>query len=118
MEWKHLAALVVCLGTVGIAAGDPEAGHAEPQSVTASCAATSAGVSWAPIQDGHLSGYDVYWKAAANSNFVKANTDLVTATQYTVYGLSTGIAYDFGVVAMYDDGVPSVMSTPARCTTN
>jgi len=49
---------------------------------------------------------------------VKANTALVTATQYTVYGLSTGIAYDFGVVAMYDDGVPSVMSTPAHCTTN
>ena len=116
MQWKHLLALVVCLGTIGVAAADDGPGHAEPQSVTATCAATSADVSWAAIQDSRLSGYDVYRKAAGDPDYVKANQALVTATQYTVSALSTGTAYQFAVVAVYTDG-QSGLSTPASCTT-
>ena len=117
MSSKALLALIVSVLTAGIAVGELDMGHMEPESVTATCAFSSASVSWAPVSDAHRSGYDVYRMAASETTYTKANFGLVTTTQYTVSGLSTGIAYDFRVVAVYGDGHVSVMSAAARCIT-
>jgi hypothetical protein len=107
--------LCVLVGGTPFAAGSN--GHGEPKSVTASCALTSADVSWEAPGEGSPVGYDVYKKAAGETYYVKANTALVTATWYVVGQLSSGIAYGFRVTAVYDDGNSSAMSAPAFCTT-
>jgi len=121
MGRKAFVALSVCLLALGLAAfvsGDGDAGHAEPRQVGSTCFSTSALVSWAAVNDGHLSGYDVYVKLSSNSVYTLANPTLVTATQYLVTGLVSTASYDFGVVAVYNDGHVSAMSTPATCTTH
>jgi len=117
MEWKHLLAIVVGLAAIGIAAADEGMGHAAPRSVTATCATNSALVTWAAIEDPNLSGYDVYYQVTGGGQFTKANADLVTAAQFTVTGLAGSTSYTFGVKAVYSDGVSSVMSETAICTT-
>jgi len=103
------------LGLAGFAiAGD--AGHAEPKNVVATCFSTSALVSWGAVDDAHLSGYDVYKKVSSDSSYTNAISGLVTTTSYTVTGLSSGTTYDFAVMAMYNDGHTSNLSSPATCT--
>jgi hypothetical protein len=120
MGQKAVIALSVCLLALGlaafVAADDPA--HEQPLQVSAVCLTTSAVVSWAAVSDAHLSGYDVYRKESAGTQYALANSLLVTTTQFTVTGLSSGTAYDFGVVARYNDGHSSAMSAPATCTTS
>ena len=116
MDGKHLLALVVGLLAIGIASGDPE--HKEPQSVAASCASTSADVAWDAVEDSHLSGYDVYYRASGAPDYTKANGLPVTQTTYTVTNLSSGTPYEFRVVSVFDDSHESDMSGPATCTTS
>src|SRR5712691_11365739 len=104
MGTKALVVLSVCLlasGLVGVALGDDPGGHKEPKNVAAACLVTSATVSWDAVNDAHLSGYDVYRKAASDSTYTRANSALVTTTAYVVTGLSSGISYNFAVMAMY-----------------
>jgi fibronectin type 3 domain-containing protein len=119
MGQKAVIALSVCLLALGLAAivsaDDPE--HKEPKQVSAICSTTSALVSWAAVSDAHLSGYDVYQKLSSATEYSLANSLLVTSTHFTVTGLSSGTAYNLGVVARYNDGHSSAMSTPATCTT-
>ena len=118
MGQKAVIALSVCLLVLGLAAlvsADVE--HREPTQVSAICSTTSAVVSWAAVSDAHLSGYDVYEKLSSATEYSLANSLLLTATNFTVTGLSSGTAYNFGVVARYNDGHSSAMSTPATCTT-
>jgi fibronectin type 3 domain-containing protein len=119
MGQKAVIALSVCLLGLGLAAvvsaDDPA--HSEPSQVTASCSTMSASVSWDPVNDAHLSGYDIYRKASSDTEYTLANSLLITTTQFTVTGLSSGTTYNFGVVAQYNDGHSSAMSTPAPCTT-
>ena len=115
-EIRAFALVLVIVGLAsGLAGGDPQ--HGEPQSVGAMCGATQAEVSWAPVLDPHLEGYDVYRRADGESGYSLANQELVTSTAYLVTGLATGIAYEFRVVAVYDDAHESDMSAPASCTT-
>jgi len=120
MGQKSVIVLAVCLLGLGLAAfvsaDDPT--HDEPKQVSATCSTTSALVSWAPVSDAHLSGYDVYRKASSASEYTLANSPPVTTTQFSVTGLSSGTAYDFGVIARYNDGHSSAMSIPASCTTS
>src|SRR5437773_5524672 len=119
MGQKACIALSVCLLALGLAAivSAEDSGHSEPTQVAAVCSTTSALVSWAAVSDSHLSGYDIYRKESSASEYSRANPLLVTTTQYTVAGLASGIAYDFSVVARYNDGHSSAMSVPATCTT-
>ncbi len=112
-----LFAMLVCLVMVGVAAGEEDSGHIEPKNVSALCSTTTATVSWSAVSDNHLAGYDVYERAATEPNYSRANSALVTATEYVVAGLSPGTAYDFGVVAVYNDSHNSAMGGPATCTT-
>src|SRR5207247_2861493 len=119
MGQKAAIALAVCLLALGLAAlvsGD-EPGHGEPTQVSVTCSTTSALVSWTAVSDAHLSGYDVYRKTSSGTEYSLANSLLVTSTQFTVTGLNSGTAYNFGVVARYNDGHSSAMSTPVTCTT-
>ena len=119
MGAKVLSGLAACLLLLGLAgivfAGDMN--HKEPTSVTSTCGTASATVSWAAVSDDHLSGYDVYKKLHTDVDYVRANTQLVSATTYSVTGLSSSATYDFAVMAMYNDGHRSNLSTPASCTT-
>ena len=112
-----LFALVVCLGLAGVVVADSSSGHVEPKDVTASCGPGSATLSWSAVMDDNLSGYDVYEKLSSGSTYTQANGQLVTGTSYVVGGLQSVTSYDFGVVAVYNDGHTSVMSLPATCTT-
>lgn len=120
MGRKGVIALAVCLLGLGlaafVAADDPN--HSEPAQVAASCSTTTASVTWAAVNDAHLSGYDVYRKASSDPGYTLANSGLVTTTQFTVTGLTSGTAYRFRVVARYNDGHSSAMSIPAMCTTS
>lgn len=119
MGRKALVALSLCLLTLGLTAFvAADEGHKEPTQVTATCSSTSALVSWAAVQDGHLSGYDVYRKVSSETEYTLANPALVTTTSYTVTGLSSGLAYDFAAIAVYNDGHTSALSESARCTTS
>ncbi len=117
METKHLLGLLVGLAVLGTATGIGDEGHNWPESVSAACAASSADVSWSPVQDPHLSGYDVYARASGAPDYTKANAAAVTGTQYTVQGLNQATAYEFRIVAVYNDGHESAMSPGASCTT-
>ena len=113
---RAVALVLVIVGLAsGLAGGDPQ--HGEPQSVGATCGAAHADVSWAPVVDPHLEGYDIYERADGESGYSVANGELVTSTGYRVTGLATGVAYEFRVVAVYTDGHKSDMSAPASCTT-
>jgi len=120
MGRKGVIALAVCLLGLGLAAfvAADEPSHSEPGQVTATCSTTTASVAWAAVNDAHVSGYDVYEKAASDPGYVLANSELVTTTHFTVTGLSSGTAYSFGVIARYNDGHSSAMSIPATCTTS
>jgi hypothetical protein len=107
--------LCVLVGGTPFAAGS--GGHQEPRSVTALCAVHSADVSWQAPGEGNPVGYDVYRRAAGESTFMKANTALVSVTWFVVDQLSSGIAYEFTVTAVYDDHNSSAMSASAYCTT-
>ncbi len=118
MGQKAVIALSVCLLGLGLAAiVSADEVHEEPKQVSAICSTASALVSWAAVSDAHLSGYDVYRKLVSATEYSLANSLLVTTTHFTVAGLSSGTAYNFGVVARYNDGHSSAMSTPATCTT-
>jgi len=120
MGREALAALSVCLlalGLAGVVSGDDQI-HDEPQQVTATCTTTSALVSWAAMNNVLLSGYDVYRKDSTEAQYVRANSALVTEPQFLVTGLDSGTAYNFAVVAVYNDGHTSAMSAPAICTTS
>ena len=119
MRSTALLGLLVCLllaGAAGFAYAD-DPGHVEPENVAAACHATWATVSWNAVTDAHLSGYDVYKKVASDPGYTKANSALVTGTTYDVTGLASGTTYNFAVMAMYNDGHSSALSTPATCTT-
>jgi len=116
MILKGILALVVCLAVAGVAVADEGMGYDKPKSVAATCSSSSAQVSWAAVVNSNLSGYNVYYKTASESTYMKANAGLVTTTEFVVMGLSSGITYDFGVTAVYLDGNPSSMSGPAMCT--
>src|SRR2546428_1860118 len=105
MGQKGVLALAVCLLGLGLSAfvAADEPSHSEPRQATATCATTTAYVSWAAVSDAHLSGYDVYKKASSDPGYVLANSEIVTTTQFTVTGLTSGTAYSFGVVARYND---------------
>jgi len=119
MGAKVLCGLATCLLVLGLAgialAGD--SGHKEPTAVTATCGTASATVSWGAVSDDHLSGYDVYKKLHTGVDYSRTNAQLVTATTYSVTGLSSSTTYDFAVMAMYNDGHRSNLSTPATCAT-
>jgi len=120
MRPKPLYAVAVCLfilGVAGIAIGGDQ-GHEEPTNVAASCLVNSATVSWSAVNDNHLSGYDVYKKTSSETQYTRANPSLVTGTVYVVTGLSSGTTYNFAVMAMFNDGHTSALSTPSTCTTN
>lgn len=115
-QWRSLLGIVVGLAAVLAPSASGEQPHHEPSSVVADCASTSATVTWAPVPDTGLAGYDVYARTGA-ADYAKANEVLVTGTSYTVPGLATGVTYDFAVVAVYADGAASPMSAPASCAT-
>jgi hypothetical protein len=116
-EIRAFALVLVMVGLAsGLAGGDPQ--HGEPQSVAAACGATYADVWWAPVEDPHLEGYDVYERADGESGYSMANQASVTSTEYRVTGLATGVGYEFRVVAVYTDSHESDMSAPASCTTS
>ena len=117
MNLKVPIGLVLCVlvGGTPFAAGSN--GHVEPRSVTASCALDSADISWEAPGGGNPVGYDVYKRAAGDMPYIKANPVPVTSTLYIATQLSSGIAYEFRVTAVYDDGNSSAMSGPAFCTT-
>jgi len=117
MERGVLIGLVVCLLVAGVAGAEEDMGHLEPAGVGASCATTTATVSWSAVNDNHLAGYNVYEASAPGWTYVRINAGLVTSTQYPVANLQPGTAYGFGVVAVYNDGHTSVMGGPATCTT-
>lgn len=117
MQWRYLLGIVVGLAAVLAPSASGDQPHHEPTSVSAVCGSTLATVTWAPVTEGGLAGYDVYARAAGAVDYAEENTGVVTATAYTVEGLATGVTYDFGVVAVYLDGAVSPMSAPATCAT-
>lgn len=110
-------ALVLSLILAGVAFGDLGPGHSKPKSVSAECLATTAIVNWEQVSEYGLTGYDVYKRSTGESDLIKVNSELVSTTSYEVKSLITGLSYDFGVVAVYDDGHSSEMSSLATCTT-
>jgi hypothetical protein len=118
MNLKVPIGLLLCVLVGGTPFATGSNGHYEPRSVSASCALTSADVSWEAPREGSPIGYDVYDRAAGDTLYAKANPALVTSTWYTVAQLSSGIAYEFRATAVYDDGNSSAMSAPAFCTTS
>jgi len=116
MDLKGILALVVCLAVAGIAIADEGMGYDKPKSVRATCSSDSAQVGWDAVASSNLSGYNVYYKTAGEFAYTKANTELLTTTEFVVAGLSSGVMYDFGVTAVYLDGNPSSMSDLATCT--
>ncbi len=117
MNPKAFVVVLACVMVAGVTLGESGKGHLRPKSVTATCFVNSAQVSWEAVMDANLTGYDVYKKVDGESNYVKANLDLVTVTAYLVLGLSGGTTYDFAVTAVYNDGLSSELSDPASCTT-
>ncbi len=117
MNLKGFLALAVCLAVAGVALADDGMGYSDPKSVTAVCGVSSAQVSWDAIENGSLSGYNVYKKAAGESTYVKTNTALILETQFTVPNLSSAVTYDFKVTAVYNTQGESAGSSPATCTT-
>ncbi len=113
------AALLVCLlgvGLTGVALAEETPDHLEPKQVTGVCESTTATVSWAAVNDAHLTGYDVYRKTSSQSTYVRVNSVPITVTEFVVTGLTSGTTYNFGVVAVYNDGHGSAMSV-TTCTT-
>ena len=109
--------LSLCLLLTGIALGETDYGNSRPKSVTADCLETSADVSWAPVMDDNLLGYNVYWKLTEGTQYTQANSEIVTTTTYQVTQLSFGLSHDFGVIALLTGGHSSDMSSPATCAT-
>lgn len=63
-----------------------------------SIGSTSVALSWsASTDDVGVAGYDVYVRQSGQTNYIKAYT--TTATSQTVFGLSTGVLYNFIVKA-------------------
>jgi hypothetical protein len=118
VERRVLLALVVCFAVTGVASAGSDAGHMEPKNVSASCGTNSATIGWSAVGNSNLVGYNVFEKATGATIYTQANAQLVTMTSYLVTGLVSATTYDFGVTAVYNDGVSSAMAGPVTCTTN
>src|SRR6266540_4742461 len=90
-----IALVLVCLLSARAIAADPDPGHVEPHSLTATCGSSSADLSWLAVNDDHLAGYDVVRKAEGETGFTKVNPQVVTEVTYTVSGLSGATLYTF-----------------------
>lgn len=106
------AALLLLVGTVFATADD----HLAPADVAATCGSGFADVTWSPVDDEHLDGYDVYRRAAGDPSFVKVNLILVEGTEYTDLGLQPGTTYEYALKSIFDDGHQSPFSGSDSCT--
>ncbi|MCM3634240.1 S-layer homology domain-containing protein [Paenibacillus camelliae] len=89
---------------------------AAPTNVTAIAKGTSTiDVSWTASED--ASGYNVYRSTSAEGNYVKVNTQLITATKLEDSGLTPKTAYYYKVTAV-NDGGESERSTAAYAVTD
>jgi len=118
MNPKAFVVVLVCIVVAGLASAESKSGHLKPKSVAAVCSVTSAHVSWEAVMDQNLTGYDVFKKTSSETEYTKANPELVTQTQYIVFNLSSGITYNFTVTAVYNDGNSSDPSVPVTCATS
>jgi len=116
MNAKGLFAVVACALVSGMAVANDN-GLEKPKSVYSVCLTDSALVSWSPVSQWNLTGYNVFRKASSESNYTLSNPSPVTETSYAVTSLSSATMYEFRVTAMYDDEISSPMSDPAMCAT-
>jgi len=118
MGSKVLVSLVLCVFVAGIACAENNISHSEPKSVASTCSENSAVITWDPIRDEDLLGYDVYYKMSIENDFLKANSDLLITTQTTVGSLLNNLEYEFKVIAIYDIAPSLLESDVVTCTTS
>lgn len=116
MNAKGLFAVVACVLVSGMAVANDD-GLERPKSVHSVCFTDSALVSWSPVFQWNLTGYNVFRKASSESNYILSNPSPVTETSYAVTSLSGATTYEFRVTAIYDNKISSPMSDPAVCAT-
>jgi len=116
MNSKGFLIVTVCVLVAGVVSADESMGHSKPKSVAAVCGLTSADVTWSAVTEEGLSGYNVYRKAAGEVDYARANTVLVTMTEYAVQDLFSSTAYEFAVTAVYG-AFETEPSQPSACIT-
>ncbi|MFD1955481.1 endo-1,4-beta-xylanase, partial [Paenibacillus thailandensis] len=77
--------------------------------------ASTVKLSWNAVEG--AAGYNVYRSGSTNGEYVKANSAVVTSTQFSNTGLAAGTAYSFKVTAVNESG-ESVMSAAVSAKTN
>jgi YVTN family beta-propeller protein len=84
---------------------------ASPTGVTASqSSGSSVLVSWTASVSPDVAGCNVYYGTRSDQINVKANSELVTVTQFLVSGLNKGVTYFFAVEAVDADNLVSPLS--------
>lgn len=116
MNAKGLFVVVACVLVSGMAVANDE-GCDKPRFVYSICFTDSALVSWSPVSQQNLTGYNVFRKASSESNYTLSNPIPVAGMSYTVTSLSGATVYEFRVTAVYDGGMSSPMSDPTMCGT-
>lgn len=77
---------------------------------------SSVSLSWTGVPN--VAGYNVLFRLnEPGSAYMKANTELLRSTDYTVRGLKPGTEYVFTVQAQSEAGVPSANAHEVRVTT-
>jgi hypothetical protein len=77
---------------------------------------TSIALSWSAVSG--VAGYDVYKSTTSGGSYAKVNSSLVTATNYTVSGLTVGMTYYFVVKSVNSAGTSSAASAQVSASTS
>ena len=105
------------LSIAGLALADEAKDHEIPLNVAATCAVTTATVTWDAVNNQHLSGYLVFRGISSDGPWTQLTPSPITVTTHFDSGLSSGSTYYWVTKATYDDGHVSAYSAPGSCTT-
>lgn len=87
-----------------------------PTGLIAQSGNASAQLAWNAVAAADLAGYNVYRRTNASEPWVKINSALLTATQYTAAPLTNGLSFQFSVTAVDTDGNESDKSGAVTVT--
>ncbi len=78
-----------------------------PRNVRTSRTDTAVTVSWDPVSDTGLAGYNVYRSTSENSGYTRLNPKPIHTTSYTDRTAAPGTGYFYRVSAVFTDGTES-----------
>ncbi|MDQ2902303.1 MAG: GH116 family glycosyl-hydrolase [Chloroflexota bacterium] len=78
-----------------------------PQGLATTRNTTSVAVSWHPVPEAGIAGYNVYRSTSQTSGYTRLNSSLVTTTSYVDTSVDANLAHFYAVSAMGTDGTES-----------